>query len=135
MNPTVKAILRNVAAVLTGLVSGVAVIMLVEMMGMVGAPPVPDPMSESMKEASVGALLIVELAYALGSGSAGWVAAKLGAGKPMWLAAATGAVLTFAGVSNLVMLPHPLWFTVVSTLTFIPMALLGGRLSGLRPPA
>jgi hypothetical protein len=135
MHPRLASNLRKVVAVLAGLLGGVAVIMLVEMFGMVAAPPVPDPHAESGGHASVGALSIEELAYVLGSLSAGWVAARLGGGRPMRMAAITGVVLTLGGIVELVMVPHPLWFDVLSTLTFVPMALLGARVAFSRAGA
>jgi hypothetical protein len=125
MNPTV----RNVLAVLAGLVAGVVAIMLLEMVGWLIYPPTPDlEPAEVMANSPIGALLMVELAAALGSLVAGAVAAKLGVGKPMVLAAIAGVVLTLGGIASVAMVPHPMWFVVLSTLTFVPMALLGGRL-------
>jgi hypothetical protein len=36
-----------------------------------------------------------------------------------------GALLTLAGFANLAAIPHPLWFGVLSTLTYVPCAVLG----------
>ncbi len=130
MNSETKQILRNAGVVFAAVLGGVTVIMLVEMLGMVVVPPVPDPLPDTMKDVSVGSLLIVELAYVLGALGAGWGAAKLDVGRPMLLAGISGAVLTLAGVVNLVMFPHPVWFSVLSVITFVPMALLGARLGG-----
>jgi hypothetical protein len=130
VNSETKQILRNAGVVFAAVLGGVTVIMLVEMLGMVVVPPVPDPLPDTMKDVSVGSLLIVELAYVLGALGAGWGAAKLDVGRPMLLAGISGAVLTLAGVVNLVMFPHPVWFSVLSVITFVPMALLGARLGG-----
>jgi hypothetical protein len=133
----VNPILRNVLAVIAGLVGGFVVIMLVEMLGMAIDPPPPglEP-EELMRQIPVGPLLMVELAYALGSLTGGAVATKLGvANEHPWLALIVGIVLTAAGISNLVMLPHPTWFAVLSTLTFVPLAILGARLVAPRDPA
>jgi hypothetical protein len=129
MNP----ILRNVLSVVAGLMAGVVVIMVVEGAGHTIYPPPPglEP-AELMKQIPTGALLMVELGAVLGSLTAGAVASKLGVAKWPWLSVIVGVVLTLAGVSTLVMLPHPMWFSVLSTLTFVPMAMLGGRLVGKR---
>jgi hypothetical protein len=42
-----------------------------------------------------------------------------------------GALLTVGGVINLIMLPHPLWFSAASLLTYLPMAWAGGLLASL----
>ena len=121
---------RDILAVFTGVVAGAAVISVFELFGIVAFPPVPDTHSvETMHSASVGALLILEMAYAFGSVSGGLTAASLGVGGPMLLAAITGVVLALGSLLNLAILQHPLWFVVGSTLTIIPLAILGGRLS------
>jgi hypothetical protein len=132
----VNQILRNVLSVIAGLFAGAVVILLVETIGMAIWPPPPDlEPAELMQQIPLGALLMVELAYALGSLTAGGIASKLGVAKPPRLAVIVGVVLTLAGASNLVMLPHPLWFAVLSTLTFVPLALLGARLVASREQA
>jgi hypothetical protein len=125
----VSPILRNVLSAIAGLFAGVLVIMLVETIGMAIWPPPPDlEPAELMQQIPLGALLMVELGAVLGSLTAGAVATKLGVAKPPQLAVIVGVVLMLAGISTLVMLPHPTWFVVVSTLTFVPLALLGARL-------
>jgi hypothetical protein len=34
------------------------------------------------------------------------------------------------GILNVVLIPHPLWFTVATFIVFLPAAWLGGRLAG-----
>lgn len=129
-------IVRNVLASLAGLLAGGVGITLVEMIGMTIYPPPPDlEPAELMRQIPLGALLMIELAYALGGLVAGVTATKLGVAKPPRLAVIVAVVLTLGGVTNLVMLPHPLWFAVLSTLTFVPMAMLGARLVAPRDQA
>lgn len=131
MSPAV----RNSLAVVGGLAAGSVVIMLVQALNGVLFPPPPgfdpaDPeqLAELMRQIPLGALLMVELSYVLGSLCAGMVVAKVGASRQMLLAFIVAIVLTLGGVANLVMIPHPLWFAIVSTLSYVPMALLGAYL-------
>jgi hypothetical protein len=132
MNP----VLRNALSVIAGLLAGGVVTMVIEMLGMMIYPPPPDlEPAELMKQIPVGALLMVELAYASGSVMAGIVVGQLGVAKHPVLAVIVGMVLTAWGIVNLVMLPHPTWFAVLSTLTFVPLAVHGSRLVAKREPA
>jgi hypothetical protein len=108
----------------------------------------------ALEGAPVGSLLFVLLAWTLGTGCGAWVAARLvgptlsaaraifsaiGMGRasaqlepgpmPMIDALVVGTILMFAGVSNLVMLPHPVWFNVVGVVVFLPSAWIGGMLA------
>lgn len=142
MTSTMNPIVRNVLAVVAGLVAGVGVIMLVESLKLMLYPPPPgidydDPeqLAEMMRNMPIGALLMVELAYALGSLTAGLVVGKLGATRQIGLALGVGGVLTLAGVATLVMAPHPIWFAIMSTLTYVPLAWLGAKLTTRRSEA
>jgi hypothetical protein len=136
MSSTMNPIARNVLAVVASLVAGVCVIMLVESVKLMLYPPPPgidfdDPeqLAEMMRNMPIGALLMVELAYALGSLTAGLVVGKVGATRQIELALGVGGLLTLAGVATLVMAPHPIWFAIVSTLTYVPLAWLGAKLA------
>jgi hypothetical protein len=51
------------------------------------------------------------------------------ADRAIVLAAVVGGLLTLAGFANLAAIPHPLWFGVLSTLTYVPCALLGAAIA------
>jgi hypothetical protein len=136
MSSTMNPIARNVLAVVASLVAGVCVIMLVESVKLMLYPPPPgidfdDPeqLAEMMRNMPIGALLMVELAYALGSLTAGLVVGKVSATRQIELALGVGGLLTLAGVATLVLAPHPIWFAIVSTLTYVPLAWLGAKLA------
>lgn len=129
-------IFRNISAAFAGLVAGIVVIMLVDAIKNMLYPPPPgidfdDPeqLAEMMRTMPIGALLMVELAYALGSLAGGFLAAKIAETRQMPLALGVGGVLTLAGFGTLAMAPHPIWFAIVSTLTFVPLAWLGAKLA------
>jgi uncharacterized membrane protein YeaQ/YmgE (transglycosylase-associated protein family) len=72
-------------------------------------------------------LLFVLLAYIIGSFIGGFIASLIG--KQTMLAVISGSVLMLGGVINLFMIPHPIWFVLVSMLVYIPFALIGGLLA------
>jgi hypothetical protein len=124
--------LKSSLAVLAGIIGGSAVIWLVEALGHALFPvhqlDVNDPgsISEHMQGAPFILLSMVLLAYAAGSFTGGWIAVAISeriAGSVI-----IGLVLMAFGIFNLLMVPHPLWFTIVSALLYVPMAYWGGRI-------
>ena len=127
---------RSSLAVIAGGVVGVVVVFVVESIGPVVYPPPPgmdfknpEAVKAMMKNLPAGALLIVLLAWALGALAGGWVAARIAKRSHVVHALVVGALLLAGGVVNLVAIPHPLWFTVVSVLLFLPAAWAGARLA------
>lgn len=68
---------------------------------------------------------MVELSYVLGSFTGGTVIAWLVTSHGRASAVMLGVVLTMFGAGNLIVIPHPAWFAVLSIMTFVPMALGG----------
>ena len=78
-----------------------------------------------MAQIPLGALLMVELSYAAGSLGGGVIVRLVSPGRATALAVVLGGLLTLAGFANLAAIPHPLWFGVLSTVTYVPCAVLG----------
>ena len=121
---------RKILSVIAGLVTGFILIMLVETISHKIYPPPKVDFSNSeilkklMHEAPVGALLLIVAAWAVGSFGGGMVATLVSKElKPVY-ALIVGALLTLAGLGNLLMLPHPAWMWVGLTV-FIPFAFIG----------
>lgn len=74
-----------------------------------------------------GAFLIVLAGYAAGSFAGGAVATRLSGRPDVTPAIVVGAILTAAGLGNLMALPHPAWFAAASSLSYVPFAWLGYR--------
>ena len=126
--------LRSIIAVIAGLIAGSIVIYLIELAGHALYPPPElfDPMDreaakEMMDAAPIGSLLMVILAYLVGSFAGGAVAALVPAKSRLSHSLATGLILMVFGIINLVLLPHPVWFWVLSLIVFVPFAFLGGQ--------
>ena len=68
------------------------------------------------------------LAHALGTLVGAYIAARFAANNNMRFALLIGLIFLAGGIANVMMLPSPLWFTLVDLLgAYIPMAYLGGK--------
>lgn len=131
MNPKLK----NVLAVIAGLVGGSVVNMLIVMASgsIIPLPEGVDPANiESLKESinlfEPKHFVLPFLAHALGTLSGATLATRLSASKTLTPAFVVGAFFLLGGISNIFMLGGPMYFTVIDlTLAYIPMAWLGGK--------
>lgn len=133
MNP----ILKNVLAVIAGVIVGIAVNMgLIMLSSSVIPPPAGvDPTDmESLKENmhlfEAKHFIFPFLAHALGTLAGAFLAAKLAASHHMNIALGIGAFFLLGGITNVMMLPAPTWFAVLDlVVAYIPMGWLGGKLA------
>jgi hypothetical protein len=123
---------RSILAVAIGLVLAFVTIVVVEMVSHLVYPPPPDfdwknpdAMRELMAKAPAGALLIVALAYLLGTTVGAWFAAWFAPTAPVLHASLVGGLLFVAGIANLFMVPHPAWFWPVALATYPLGVVLG----------
>lgn len=128
-------ILRNVLAVILGLIAGGAVNM---MLIMISASVIPPPEGVDVNDAaSIAAhidqfqprhFLFPFLAHALGSLVGAFVAAKIAASYKMTFAFVVGGIHLLGGIMAATMIPAPLWFIVLDlAVAYLPMAWIGGR--------
>lgn len=128
-------ILRNILAVIAGVIIGGAVNMLIiNFSGTVIAPPegVDTTTAEGLQEGihlfEPKHFLMPFLAHALGTLIGAYLAALIAATHKMKFAYAIGCVFLLGGIAAVVMIPAPLWYNVTDLLlAYIPMAWLGGR--------
>ena len=121
---------RAIIAVVVGLVAAFVSILVTEM---VGALAVPAGVAPSLKDAErmrdylaglpLSAYAFILAAYLIGSAVGGVVATRI-VGQPasrcVWI---VGGLLLATTVANLVLVPHPLWFSIASV-----VAIFGGTL-------
>lgn len=133
MNP----ILRNILAVVAGLIIGSAMNMGLIMLSSSVIPP-PEGVDVTNMESLKASMHLFEpkhfifpfLAHALGTLTGAAVAAMIAASHNMKFALGIGAFFLIGGIANVFMLPAPTWFVVTDlVLAYIPMGWLGGRLS------
>jgi hypothetical protein len=128
-------IMRNILAVIAGVVIGSIVNMLIiNFSGSIIAPPegVDTTTAEGLKEGihlfEPKHFLMPFLAHALGTLIGAYLAALIAATHKMNFAFAIGLVFLFGGIGAVLMIPAPLCYNITDlVLAYIPMAWLGGR--------
>ncbi|HSP12510.1 MAG TPA: hypothetical protein VLO29_08280 [Salegentibacter sp.] len=135
MNPVIK----NIIAVIVGLIVGSVVNMGIIMIGGVLIPP-PNGADVSSMEGLRETMHLFEpkhfimpfLAHALGTLAGAFIAAKIAATRKMLMAIIIGLFFLAGGIYSAVLLQGPTWFHLVDlVIAYIPMALLGWKLAGV----
>lgn len=129
MNP----ILKNILAVIAGLIIGGVVNMTFVILGPKIIPPPPgfDLTTEEGLKAAMPLMqpknfIFPFLAHALGSLVGGAITAYLAANNKKWLALVVGGSFFIGGLMMVMSLPSPMWFNVLDLgLAYFPAALLG----------
>ena len=130
--------IRNVLAIIVGLIAGSAVNMGLVMAGAQIIPP-PAGVDVTDVESIKSHLHLFEfrhfvvpfLAHAVGTLVGAYVAAIIAASYKLMLGLVIGVLFLIFGIINVFMLPSPAWFVVVDLLgAYIPMAWIGTRLTG-----
>jgi hypothetical protein len=135
-----KPILRNVLAVVAGLVVGSVVNMgLIMVSGRVIPPPAGadittlEGLRSSIHLFEPRHFLFPFLAHALGTLAGAFTAAAIAATRKMMFAMVIGVCFLAGGVTNVFMLPAPTWFVIVDLVgAYLPMGWLGGKLGTRR---
>jgi hypothetical protein len=136
----VNTLLRNVVAVLAGVVVGAAVNMGLVMLGPSIVPP-PAGADVTTMEGLKASLHLFEprhflfpfLAHALGTLAGAAATALIAATRRLALAMVIGVVFLAGGVANTFMLPGPMWFNALDVIgAYLPMAWLGARIGNRR---
>jgi hypothetical protein len=130
-------ILKNILAIVLGLLIGGTINMGIIIVSGSIIPP-PEGANLTTMEGLLEAMPLMEpkhflmpfLAHALGTLVGAFIAAKIAANNKMTFAIVIGCCFLLGGIMNIVMLPSPLWFTIVDLgIAYIPMAYLGGKVT------
>jgi hypothetical protein len=133
MNP----IVRNILAVLAGIVVGSVVNMGIIQIGP-SVLPNPEGVDNSTMETLAATMHLFEakhfivpfLAHALGTLAGAFVVAKIALNHKMKFALGLGIFFLLGGIAAVFMLPAPMWYNVTDlVLAYIPMAYLGGKMA------
>lgn len=132
-----RIFLRVLFAIVLGLVVGSVVNMaLITVSGKVIAPPVGadvatmEGLKASMHLFEPKHFLFPFLAHALGTVAGAFVAALLAPNRSLVPPMVVGALFLAGGIANVIMLPSPMWFTLVDLfLAYLPTAWLGSMLA------
>ena len=129
---------RKILAIVVALIAAFGIMMIVEMINTYQiAPPPPEIYNDRerlrafMAAGPASAYLVVLVGYILAAFAGGFVATKISrqVSQGPTLAMIIGGILTLGAILNIfVMLPgQPMWFAVLSLISFIPVAYLGYR--------
>jgi hypothetical protein len=133
MNP----IIRNVLAVIVGIIAGSTLNMAIIMVsGSIVPPPLGadittmEGLTASMHLFTPINFLMPFLAHALGTLIGAFIAALIAASHKMIFGLVIGAFFLIGGIMNIMMLPSPIWFSIVDIVgAYIPMGYLGVKLA------
>jgi hypothetical protein len=95
-------------------------------------PAKPETLVAYMKEIPPGALLVVLLAWVVGTFAGSWITTRLAPIPKRNHGLVIGALFLIAAIGNMSAIPHPLWFWVVSLASFLPVSYLGAALAAPR---
>ncbi len=133
MNP----LLKNILAILAGLVLGTVVNLGLIMIGssIIPAPAGVDPMDIESIKANMDAfetkhLIFPFLAHALGTLAGAFAATKIAANNKLLFALVIGAWFLVGGIMMMMQVPGPMWFNILDLVgAYIPMAFWGHKLA------
>ena len=135
--------LRVILGAVAGLAVAVLTVVLFNWISHTVYPPPPDidisdttAVAEMMAAAPFAALLIIVIGYVVATFDGVFLAAWIAGSKPYIYALLVGVLMLVAVVSNLILIPHPLWFSISSILGIIVAAwaatIVVPRVRGLR---
>ena len=124
--------LRNFLALIAALVDSFIIIVIVEYISVSIYPlPInidptnPDTLKDLMNIVPIGALFMILLAYALGSFTGSIWIGYICRVSQVRTSMVFATLLMAAAITNMLSIPHPVWFWIISLLLFHPMAYLG----------
>ena len=137
-----SSILRNVTAVIAGIVVGSVINIAIITIGPI-VIPLPDgvdmsdmdTLAENLKLLKPSNFVAPWLAHALGTLTGAFIAAKLAASHNLKFALGIGAFFLLGGITMVATYGGPIWFILLDLIAaYIPMGYLGGILGGAKKP-
>jgi hypothetical protein len=124
--------MKRIIAILSGCILAVFIIFMSEAASHSINPPPEnidfnnrDQLKQIMQEAPFLALFMVQMGAFLGALAGGMVASAVMKSDDKLPALGVGAVLTVLSLINLMMIPHPLWFTLTGLVVYVAGAYCG----------
>jgi hypothetical protein len=131
-----RALLRSVAGVFFGACLATGIIILVAQISGRIYPPPPgldygdtEAMKAFMASLPTGAYLMILVAWGLGTFAGAWVCARVAGRAKLAHGLVLATLLLVAGVSNMFVIPHPVWMWPSAFAVFALAGVAGGRLA------
>ena len=132
-----NSIIRNILAVIAGIIlGGIANMGIIMISGSIIPPPEGvDPSNMESIKANMHLydarhFIFPFLAHAVGTLVGAFFAGVIAIGRKMTFALVIGFFFLIGGVSMVIMLPSPTWFTILDLAgAYIPMAWIGGKIA------
>lgn len=133
MNPILKNIIAVIAGFLCGSLLNGGIIMI-----STSVIPPPNGADVTTMEGLRASMHLFEprhflmpfLAHALGTFAGAFLAAKIAVSHRMKFALLIGILFLAGGITNVILLPSPLWFSILDIAgAYIPMAYLAGKIA------
>ncbi|QWX85538.1 hypothetical protein H0I23_07835 [Cellulophaga sp. HaHaR_3_176] len=129
-------LLRNIMAVLVGLLIGSVVNMGIIMVSSSIIPP-PNGVNTTTMEGLKEAMHLFQpkhyimpfLAHAIGTFAAAFISVKIAVTHKLKIAFSIGILFLIGGITNVFLLPSPIWFAITDVvIAYIPMAWIGSKI-------
>ena len=121
--------LRDVLGAIIGVAVAVITVMLLQKIGHLAFPPPADldvedtqAMMEYVRSAPIAALLFVLASYIIAAFDGTFIACWIGRAKSFIFALIIGVLMLVATITNLIMIPHPLWFSITAVVGIVAAA-------------
>lgn len=125
--------IRSILGVLTGIVVGVILVFVGEMVGHHFFPPPPgmdihkpESMKEHFADLPLGAFVSMLGAWSVGIFVGSWLGAFIARRSPYVHAACVGFVFCAFSLLTMLMIPHPIWFMAAACAALPLATILGG---------
>lgn len=131
-----NSIIKNILAIIAGIIFGSAVNMAIIMVSGSIIPP-PDGADVTTTEGLKSSMHLFQprhfifpfLAHALGTFSGAFLAALIATNRKMIFALGIGVFFLAGGIASIFMLPSPTWFSILDLVgAYIPMSYFAGKL-------
>jgi hypothetical protein len=87
-----------------------------------------DSLAQNMDQIPQINFILILLSFALASLVAGFVSVKIRTQNSRIPVLIIGIIFTIGGFINSMEIPQPIWMVIISSIIFIPMVYLGGRI-------
>lgn len=133
---------RKIGAGILGIAVAVALVWVVEKIGHSIYPPPADldtgdtdVMRAYVDTLPLGALLSVAVAWFIGSVGGTFAACKVGTARPLVYALVVGGMMFAGAAFNLLIIPHPMWFSILGVVGIFIGTWVGMNLGSRRAAA